>query len=209
MTAAALTVLKAVAARFSHDFVLSEWPIGAVAMRTKGVPLPEETLAACRDADAVLMGAVGDPAYDLAPRDKRPEAGLLAIRKALGLYANIRPARVYKGLEARRPAQAGDRPRHRPRRRARADGRALLRDPARAGSRGGNGREHAAVHAARGRAHRRGGVPPRGGPPEEGHVRRQVQRPRDLAALARGRDRGRRSGIRTSSSSTSSSTRAR
>ena len=103
VTAAALTVLKAVAARFSHDFILSEWPIGAIAMRTRGVPLPEETLAACRDADAVLMGAVGDPAYDLAPYDKRPEAGLLEIRKALGLYANIRPARVYKGLEGAGP----------------------------------------------------------------------------------------------------------
>jgi len=98
-----VTVLKAVAARFGHDFIVSEWPIGASAMRTKGVPLPEETLAACHDADAVLLGAVGDPAYDLAPHDKRPEAGLLGIRKALGLYANIRPARVYAGLEGAGP----------------------------------------------------------------------------------------------------------
>jgi len=79
VTAAAVTVLKAVAVRFGHDFIMSEWPIGASAMRTKGVPLPEETLEACRGADAVLLGAVGDPAYDLAPRDKRPEAGLLGI----------------------------------------------------------------------------------------------------------------------------------
>jgi 3-isopropylmalate dehydrogenase len=103
VTAAAVTVLKAVAVRFGHDFIVSEWPIGASAMRTKGVPLPEETLEACRGADAVLLGAVGDPAYDLAPRDKRPEAGLLGIRKALGLYANIRPARVYIGLEGAGP----------------------------------------------------------------------------------------------------------
>jgi len=103
VTAAAVTVLNAVAARFGHDFILSEWPIGAIAMRTKGVPLPEETLSACRDADAVLLGAVGDPAFDLAPRDQRPEAGLLEIRKALGLYANIRPARMYKGLEGAGP----------------------------------------------------------------------------------------------------------
>jgi 3-isopropylmalate dehydrogenase len=103
VTAAAVTVLKAVAARFGHDFVLTEWSIGAIAMRTKGVPLPEDTLAACKDADAILLGAVGDPAYDLAPRDKRPEAGLLEIRRALGLYANIRPARIFKGLESAGP----------------------------------------------------------------------------------------------------------
>jgi 3-isopropylmalate dehydrogenase len=98
-----VTVLKAVAVRFGHDFIISEWPIGASAMRTKGAPLPEETLEACRGADAVLLGAVGDPAYDLAPRDERPEAGLLGLRKVLGLYANIRPARVYRGLEGAGP----------------------------------------------------------------------------------------------------------
>jgi 3-isopropylmalate dehydrogenase len=103
VTAAAVTVLKAVAARFGHDFVLTEWPIGAIAMRTKGSPLPEDTLAACKDADAILMGAVGDPAFDTAPRDQRPEAGLLGLRKALGAYANIRPARIYKGLEGAGP----------------------------------------------------------------------------------------------------------
>ena len=103
VTAAAVAALGAVAARFGHEFAFSEWPIGAAAMRSKFVPLPRETLAACRDADAVLMGAVGDPAYDLAPRDERPEAGLLGLRKALGVYANIRPARVYKGLEGAGP----------------------------------------------------------------------------------------------------------
>src|SRR5664280_531222 len=89
VTAAAVTVLKAVAARFGHDFVLTEWPIGAIAMRTKGSPLPEDTLAACKDADAILMGAVGDPAYDAAPRDQRPEAGLLGLRKALEAGAAV------------------------------------------------------------------------------------------------------------------------
>ena len=103
VTAAATAVLKAVAARFGHDFVLTEWAIGAAAMRAKGDPLPEDTLAACKDADAILMGAVGDPAYDAAPSEKRPEAGLLALRKALGAYANIRPARIYKGLEGAGP----------------------------------------------------------------------------------------------------------
>ena len=98
VTAAAVSVLKAVAARFGHDFVLTEWPIGAHALREKGSPLPEDTLAACRDADAILMGAVGDPAYDLSSFDERPEYGLLQLRKSLSVYANIRPARLYKAL---------------------------------------------------------------------------------------------------------------
>ncbi|MEO8584804.1 MAG: 3-isopropylmalate dehydrogenase [Acidobacteriota bacterium] len=106
VTAAAVTVLKAVAARFGHEFVLTEWPIGAVAMRTAKSPLPEDTLAACKDADAVLLGAVGDPSFDAAPRDQRPEAGLLALRKALGAYANIRPARIYRGLEGAGPLKS-------------------------------------------------------------------------------------------------------
>jgi 3-isopropylmalate dehydrogenase len=103
VTAAAVAVLSAVAARFGHDFVMTEWPIGAIAVRTKGAPLPEDTLAACKDADAILLGAVGDPTFDAAPREKRPESGLLALRKALGAYANIRPARIYKGLEGAGP----------------------------------------------------------------------------------------------------------
>ncbi len=98
VTAAAVSVLQAVEARFGHTFVLSEWPLGARALREKGTPLPEDTLAACKDADAVLMGAVGDPAFDLAPFDARPEYGLLQLRKGLAVYANIRPARLYRAL---------------------------------------------------------------------------------------------------------------
>jgi 3-isopropylmalate dehydrogenase len=103
VTAAAVAVLKAVAARFGHEFAFAERLIGAAAMRETGAPLPPETLATCRDADAVLMGAVGDPAFATAPFDRRPETGLLHLRKALGVYANIRPARVYKGLEGAGP----------------------------------------------------------------------------------------------------------
>ena len=98
VTAAAVAALKAVAARFGHTFVFSDWLVGAHALREKGMPLPEDTLAACRDADAVLLGAVGDPAYELAPFDQRPEYGLLQLRKSLGVYANIRPARLYRAL---------------------------------------------------------------------------------------------------------------
>src|SRR5688572_25863236 len=66
--------------------------IGGAAFDATGEPLPADTLARARAADALLFGAVGGPKYDTAPRDKRPEKGLLAIRAALGLYANLRPA---------------------------------------------------------------------------------------------------------------------
>ena len=66
-------------------------------------PLPDETLAAAQSADAILLGAVGDPAFDTGPSSGRPEAALLGIRKALGLYANLRPARVWPSLETAGP----------------------------------------------------------------------------------------------------------
>src|SRR5215467_1205411 len=72
------------------DVALEERLIGAVAIRATGDPLPEETLAACRAADAVLKGPVGDPEFDAA--DVRPEQGLLRLRAALDAYANLRPA---------------------------------------------------------------------------------------------------------------------
>jgi 3-isopropylmalate dehydrogenase len=81
----------------THDF-------GGIAIDRHGAPLPEATLEACRGADAVLLGAVGGPAWDDAPA--RPEAGLLGLRAALGLYANLRPARVVPGLEHLSPVRA-------------------------------------------------------------------------------------------------------
>ena len=99
----AVAVLEAVAERFSHKFRLEPFPIGAAALNAEGAPLPQKTLDACLTSDAVFLAAVGDPAYDDAPRDKRPEAGLLALRKALGVYANVRPARLYAGLEDASP----------------------------------------------------------------------------------------------------------
>jgi 3-isopropylmalate dehydrogenase len=91
--------LAAVAARYGHAFELAEAPIGGAALR-RGLPaLPAATLAAARAADAILLGAVGDPAFDRAAPADRPEAALLAIRRELGLYANLRPARVWRGLE--------------------------------------------------------------------------------------------------------------
>jgi 3-isopropylmalate dehydrogenase len=96
-------VLERVAARFGHDFSFSEHLIGGAAIDATGAPLPEDTLAACERADAVLLGAVGGPKWD-DPRAKvRPEQGLLAIRRALGLYANLRPVRVHPALASTSP----------------------------------------------------------------------------------------------------------
>jgi 3-isopropylmalate dehydrogenase len=78
--------------QLAGDVELVEHPIGAAGIRTAGTPLPQETLAACLDADAVLKGPIGDPEFDAA--DIRPEQGLLALRKALDVYANLRPARA-------------------------------------------------------------------------------------------------------------------
>ena len=99
VTDAATTALEAVAARYGHTFATTRWPFGAAALRAGDPPLPRRTLDACMVADAVLLGAVGDPAYEDGPSERRPETGLLQLRRALGLYANLRPARVWPGLE--------------------------------------------------------------------------------------------------------------
>jgi 3-isopropylmalate dehydrogenase len=99
-------VLERVAARFGHEVAFSEHLIGGAAIDARGDPLPKETLEACEQADAVLLGAVGGPKWD-DPRAKvRPEQGLLAIRRALGLYANLRPVRVHPALAATSPIKA-------------------------------------------------------------------------------------------------------
>jgi 3-isopropylmalate dehydrogenase len=95
VTAAAVAVLRAVGLRYRRRFTLHEHAIGGAAIDACGDPLPKETLAACRSADAVLLGAVGGPKWS-DPRAKvRPEQGLLALRKELGLYANLRPVRPH------------------------------------------------------------------------------------------------------------------
>jgi 3-isopropylmalate dehydrogenase len=103
VVAGAADVLRTVAAKFNHTFELPEAVIGAAALRRDLPPLPDETLAAARSADAILLGAVGDPAFDTGPSSGRPEAALLGIRKALGLYANLRPAKVWPSLETAGP----------------------------------------------------------------------------------------------------------
>src|SRR5437764_11321990 len=95
VTREAVGVLRRVAERWGHELSLSEGLLGGVAIHKTGSPLPEETLRLAADADATLMGAVGLPEFDNAPPEKRPEKGLLGIRKALGVYANLRPVRAY------------------------------------------------------------------------------------------------------------------
>ena len=98
VVAQAVKVLHMVADAYGHDFKFSEEPIGGVAIDWTGSPLPEDTLSACRDADAVLLGAVGGPKWSDPSAVVRPEQGLLGIREGLGLYANLRPVRVYDEL---------------------------------------------------------------------------------------------------------------
>ena len=86
-------VLETVAREFGHDFAFRESLVGGAAIDATGQPLPPETLAACRSADAVLLGAVGGPRWDMSPA--RPEKGLLDLRGGLGLFANLRPIQVW------------------------------------------------------------------------------------------------------------------
>ncbi|MDO8671456.1 MAG: isocitrate/isopropylmalate family dehydrogenase [Dehalococcoidia bacterium] len=91
-------VLRAVASRFGHDLELDYWPIGASAIDECGLPLPPETLEACRRSDSVLLGAVGDPRFESAPLWQRPERGLTDLRSGLGLNVSLRFATVYPAL---------------------------------------------------------------------------------------------------------------
>lgn len=91
VVAQAERVLAAVAARFGHKFSARRLPMGGNAIDSHGDPLPEETLAACRSSAAILLGAVGGPKWDDPRAKTRPEAGLLRMRKELGLFANLRP----------------------------------------------------------------------------------------------------------------------
>ncbi len=107
VTEAAVACLEAVASRFDHQFAYQELLIGGCAIDATGLPLPPATLQGCLQADAVLLGAVGGPQWDNPParirrlgtqaapvcQAPRPEQGLLGLRKALGVYANLRPVR--------------------------------------------------------------------------------------------------------------------
>ncbi len=98
---AGLEVLAAVAEKIGFDYVLEAKDFGGVAIDKQGLPLPAETLVAAKNADAILLAAIGHPKYNSAK--VRPEQGLLAIRKALGLYANVRPLKIYSELKGLSP----------------------------------------------------------------------------------------------------------
>lgn len=104
ISAEGVKVMKAVCSKFGHQVTFTEALCGAAAIDALGNPFPEETLKACQDADAVLFSAVGDPRFDNNPNAKvRPEQGLLAMRKQLGLFANIRPVQTFDCLIHKSP----------------------------------------------------------------------------------------------------------
>jgi 3-isopropylmalate dehydrogenase len=103
VTAAAVAVLRAIASAGGYKFTFAEFPIGGTAIDSHGDPLPPATLAACKSADAVLLGAVGGPKWSDPNAKVRPEQGLLGLRAALGVYANLRPVRVHPKLAAFSP----------------------------------------------------------------------------------------------------------
>ena len=98
VTAEAVRVLQAVAARYQHEFTLHPAPFGGAAIDLCGDPLPADTLSACRDADAVLLGAIGGPKWSSPQAAVRPEQGLLRLRRELGVYANLRPVTLHPAL---------------------------------------------------------------------------------------------------------------
>ena len=102
----AVAVLEVVAEKFGHTFNFTPYLIGGAAIDATGNPLPQETVDGCLAADSVLLGAVGGPKWDTLPANVRPEKGLLGIRAAMGLYTNLRPAKLYPALKEECPLRA-------------------------------------------------------------------------------------------------------
>ena len=101
-----LGVLDAAAQKFGHTFTYKEAPMGGCAIDKFGVPLPDSSLETCLASDSVLLGAVGGPKWDAQPSANRPERGLLKLREAMGLYTNVRPARMFPDLSAACPLRS-------------------------------------------------------------------------------------------------------
>jgi 3-isopropylmalate dehydrogenase len=95
----AMKVLDAVGKKYGHTFNTKELLFGGASIDEYGEPLTDETLEICKESDAVLLGAVGGPKWDNVDKEKRPERGLLKIRKELGLFANLRPTTLFKELK--------------------------------------------------------------------------------------------------------------
>jgi len=99
VTTEAVRVLQRIAAAYGHELQLNQDNIGGAGLRAANDPLPDQTLQSCLSSDAVLLGAVGSPEFDSYPSHLRPERGLLRLRKELGAFANLRPARCFRALE--------------------------------------------------------------------------------------------------------------
>ncbi len=91
-------VLGLLSKKFDFELKFKEMPFGGSAIDSDGIPFPEKTLQECKNSDAVLLAAIGDPKYDQLPREKRPETGLLNLRSSLDLFANIRPVKIIPSL---------------------------------------------------------------------------------------------------------------
>ncbi|MGN8841226.1 3-isopropylmalate dehydrogenase [Niallia sp. Sow4_A1] len=98
IVAGAVRILQTIETLYGHQFELTYADIGGCATDKTGTPLPNETITICKNSDAILLGAVGGPKWDSLPVEKRPEQGLLKIRKALNLFANLRPTTCYESL---------------------------------------------------------------------------------------------------------------
>ena len=102
----AVRVLEKIGEKYGHTFNCTPYLAGGCAIDATGVPLPEETVEGCKSADSVLLGAVGGPKWDKMPGNLRPEKALLGLRSALGLYTNLRPAKLYASLKEECPLRA-------------------------------------------------------------------------------------------------------
>ncbi|MBQ2747080.1 MAG: 3-isopropylmalate dehydrogenase, partial [Firmicutes bacterium] len=94
----AVKVLNVVAEKYGHNFIFNEYLAGGAAIDATGVPLPQETIDGCKASDSVLFGAIGGPKWDSMPGHLRPEKALLGLRTELGLFTNLRPAKIYPAL---------------------------------------------------------------------------------------------------------------
>lgn len=101
-----LKLLEVIAKKFGHEFIYNEGLIGGIAIDETGNPLPDETIATCEQADAIMLGAVGGPKWSDPTSNVRPEQGLLKIRQHFGLFANLRPVKIYPALADHIPLRA-------------------------------------------------------------------------------------------------------
>lgn len=106
IVSSAVEILEKIGTKFGHTFHFTDYLAGGCAIDATGIPLPQETIDGCLASDSVLLGAVGGPKWDKLPGDIRPERALLGLRSVLGLYTNLRPAKLYPALAGKCPLRA-------------------------------------------------------------------------------------------------------